>query len=241
LRAFFYFRPMQLFYCPEVLDESYYLNSEESKHCIKVLRKSEGDHIHLIDGSGGFYEVKITIASQKKVLFEVVNEWKEGSREYYLHIAIAPTKNNDRLEWFLEKVTEIGIDEITPIICQHSERKFIKEERLNKIILSATKQSLKSKTPILNSAISLKEFLSKTHSSDCFIAHCEEGNKQNLQSVVSNNSTILIGPEGDFSTTEIEVALACNFTPIGLGNSRLRTETAGIVACHTIALHHEKI
>jgi 16S rRNA (uracil1498-N3)-methyltransferase len=241
LRAFFYFRTMQLFYCPEVLDESYYLNSEESKHCIKVLRKTEGDLISLIDGIGGFYEVQITIASQKKVHFEIVKTWKEEIRDYKLHIAIAPTKSNDRLEWFLEKATEIGIDEITPIICQHSERKFIKEERLNKIILSATKQSLKSKIPVLNSAISLKEFLSKIHSADCFIAHCEQGIKQNLQSVVSNNSIILIGPEGDFSTTEIEVALTSNFTPIGLGNSRLRTETAGIAACHTIALHHEKI
>lgn len=241
MRAFFYFCTMQLFYCPEVLDESHYLNSDESKHCIKVLRKIEGDLISLIDGLGGFYEVRITIASQKKVHFKIVKTWKEEIRDYKLHIAIAPTKNNDRLEWFLEKATEIGIDEITPIICHHSERKVIKEERLNKIILSATKQSLKSKIPILNSAISLKEFLSKTQSADCFIAHCKEGKKQNLQSIVSNNSIILIGPEGDFSTTEIEVALACNFTPIGLGNSRLRTETAGIVACHTIALHHEKI
>ena len=232
---------MQLFYCPEILENSYYLNSEESKHCIKVLRKNEGDLINLIDGVGGFYEVRLTIASQKKVYFEIVKSWKEEVRDYKLHIAIAPTKNNDRLEWFLEKATEIGIDEITPIICQHSERKVVKEERLKKIILSATKQSLKAKIPKLNSAISFKEFCSNKQEADCFIAHCEQQEKTNFNSVVAKNSIVLIGPEGDFSPQEIDLALASNYTPISLGNSRLRTETAGLVACHTIALNYEKI
>ena len=239
--AFFYFRCMQLFYCPEILEDSYYLNSEESKHCIKVLRKNEGDLINLIDGIGSFYEVRITIASQKKVHFEIVKSWKEEARNYKLHIAIAPTKNNDRLEWFLEKATEIGIDEITPIICHHSERKVVKEERLNKIIISATKQSLKSKIPILHPAISLKQLVLVNHTKNCLIAHCEDNEKTSLQTVVTKNTLILIGPEGDFSTTEIDLALANSFTPITLGNSRLRTETAGLVACHTIALQHEKI
>lgn len=232
---------MQLFYCPEILEDSYYLNSEESKHCIKVLRKNEGDLINLIDGIGSFYEVRITIASQKKVHFEIVKSWKEEARNYKLHIAIAPTKNNDRLEWFLEKATEIGIDEITPIICHHSERKVVKEERLNKIIISATKQSLKSKIPILHPAISLKQLVLVNHTKNCLIAHCEDNEKTSLQTVVTKNTLILIGPEGDFSTTEIDLALANSFTPITLGNSRLRTETAGLVACHTIALQHEKI
>jgi 16S rRNA (uracil1498-N3)-methyltransferase len=232
---------MQLFYCPELLNNSHYLNSEESKHCVKVLRKSEGDIINLIDGIGGFYEVKITLASQKKVLFEIVKEWAEDKRSYNLHIAIAPTKNNDRLEWFLEKATEIGIDEITPIICYHSERKVIKEERLNKILLSATKQSLKSKIPLLNPVVSLKDFISISHTSTCFIAHCDEMNKSSLQSVATESSVLLIGPEGDFSISEIDLALKNNYIPVTLGNSRLRTETAGIVACHTIALHHEKV
>ena len=231
---------MQLFYCPEILNDSHYLNSEESKHCIKVLRKSEGDLINLIDGVGGFYEARITLASQKKVLFEIEKQWAEAKRDYKLHIAIAPTKNNDRLEWFLEKVTEIGIDEITPIICHHSERKVIKEERLKKIILSATKQSLKATIPVLNSITTFKEFISIRHISNCFIAHCEESNKMSLKSEIAKNTTILIGPEGDFSATEIEAALLNKFTPVSLGNSRLRTETAGIVACHTIALHYEK-
>ncbi len=232
---------MQLFYCPEILENSYYLSNEESKHCIKVLRKSEGDHIHLIDGKGGFYEVKITIASQKKVLFELVKKWNETQRPYKLHIAIAPTKNNDRLEWFLEKATEIGVDEITPIICHHSERKMIKEERLKKRILSATKQSIKSKVPVLNPAISFKEFVSVKRSETCFIAHCEEREKNSFKSIVAPNSVLLIGPEGDFSSSEITLSLENNYTPISLGNARLRTETAGIVACHTIALHYEEV
>ena len=231
---------MQLFYCPEVFDGSTFLNSAESKHCVKVLRKQEGDTIHLIDGRGNFYEVKITLASQKKVLFNVTKKWEEMPRPYSLHIAIAPTKNNDRFEWFLEKATEIGIDEITPIICEHSERKTIKNERMEKIILSATKQSLKAKLPRLNPAVSFDHFIEKKTDSDCFIAHCEEREKINLQTVISSNSTLLIGPEGDFSTKEINQALNHNFKAISLGSSRLRTETAGIVACHTLALHHEK-
>ena len=241
MRAFFYFRSMQLFYCPEVFEGSCYLSNEESRHCVKVLRKQEGDVIHLIDGKGSFYEVEITVASQKKVLFDIVKQWSEAPRSYSLHIAIAPTKNNDRYEWFLEKATEIGVDEITPVVCAHSERKVIKQERMEKIILSATKQSLKAKLPTLNPAISFKEFFAKEHLSDCFIAHCEEQDKTSLQSIVSDNSLILIGPEGDFSSKEINVALIHNFKPVSLGSSRLRTETAGIVACHTIALHHEKV
>ena len=232
---------MQIFYCPEVFQGNLYLSAEESKHCVKVLRKQEGDLIHLIDGQGNFYEVSISLASPKKVLFEIVKTWQELPLSYSLHIAIAPTKNNDRFEWFLEKATEIGIDEITPIICDHSERKVIKHERMQKIILSASKQSLKAKLPILNTTITLKAFLSKKQDDDCFIAHCKNQDKINLQSIVTENSLILIGPEGDFSENEIDYALSNNFKPVSLGNSRLRTETAGIVACNTIALRHEKV
>ena len=232
---------MQLFYCPEVLEGNLHLSNEESKHCVKVLRKKEGDFINLIDGQGNFYEVIIKLASQSKTLFKIVKTWQEPSLSYSLHIAIAPTKNKDRFEWFLEKATEIGIDEITPIICDHSERKAIKYERMHKIILSATKQSLKAKIPILNDSISLKSFLSKKQNVDCYIAHCKNHDKINLQSIINKNSLILIGPEGDFSDKEIDYALSNNFKPVSLGNSRLRTETAGIIACHTIALHHEKV
>ena len=232
---------MQLFYCPELVNGFSHLSSEESKHCIKVLRNQEGDIIHLIDGQGNFYEANITIASQKKVAFEILRTWEETPRSYSLHIAIAPTKNNDRFEWFIEKATEIGVDQITPIICAHSERKVIKNDRMAKIILSATKQSINAKLPILNQAISFNDFIKKDQNSDCFIAHCEQLEKTSLKNVISINSTILIGPEGDFSPKEIDLALKNNFKPISLGNSRLRTETAGIVACHTIALHHEKV
>lgn len=232
---------MQLFYCPNIDSGSLFLSTEESKHCTKVLRKKEGDIIHLIDGNGTFYDAKILIASQKKVLFKPIRKWIETPRPYSLHIAIAPTKNNNRFEWFLEKATEIGIDKITPIICSHSERKVINNERMEKIILSATKQSTRSKIPVLNQALDFNDFVKKDQNSDCFIAHCGQVPKKNLQTLVSVNSTILIGPEGDFSQQEIDLALKNNFKPISLGNSRLRTETAGIVACHTIALYHEKV
>ena len=230
---------MQLFYCPELLNDASFLSKEESSHCFKVLRKKVGDHIHVIDGVGGFYEAEITIASQKKVIFNVIKKWNQPQSSYSLHIAIAPTKNNDRFEWFLEKATEIGIDEVTPIICEHSERKMIKNERMEKIILSAAKQSLKSKLPKINKVTSFNDFMNKNHSSHCFIAHCLPSQKKKLKNEVVSESTILIGPEGDFSTLEVEVALKNNFIPISLGSSRLRTETAGVIACHTIALHHE--
>lgn len=230
---------MQLFYCPELLNDASFLSNEESSHCFKVLRKKVGDHIHLIDGVGGFYEAEITIASQKKVIFNVIKKWNHLKRPYSLHIAIAPTKNNDRFEWFLEKATEIGIDEVTPIICEHSERKIIKNERMEKIILSAAKQSLKSKLPKINKVTTFNDFMYKNHSSHCFIAHCLPSQKKKLKNEVVSESTILIGPEGDFSTLEVEVALKNNFIPISLGSSRLRTETAAVIACHTIALYHE--
>lgn len=230
---------MQLFYCPELLNDASFLSNEESSHCFKVLRKKVGDHIHLIDGVGGFYEAEITIASQKKVIFNVIKKWNHQKRPYSLHIAIAPTKNNDRFEWFLEKATEIGIDEVTPIICEHSERKIIKNERMEKIILSAAKQSLKSKLPKINKVTTFNDFMNKNHSSHSFIAHCLPSQKKKLKNEVVSESTILIGPEGDFSTLEVEVALKNNFIPISLGSSRLRTETAGVIACHTIALYHE--
>jgi len=230
---------MQLFYCPELLNDYSFLSKEESLHCFKVLRKRVDDHIYLIDGIGGFYEAKITIASQKKVIFNVIKKWNQPQSPYSLHIAIAPTKNNDRFEWFLEKATEIGIDEVTPIICENSERKIIKNERMQKIIISAAKQSLKSKIPKINKVTSFNDFINKNLSSHCFIAHCLKSEKKKLKNEVVSESTILIGPEGDFTTLEVEVALKNNFIPISLGSSRLRTETAGVIACHTIALHHE--
>jgi 16S rRNA (uracil1498-N3)-methyltransferase len=165
-----------------------------------------------------------------------VNIEKQEPLPYHLHLGVAPTKLNDRYEWFLEKATEIGVTEITPIICDHSERKVINHERYNKIIQSAMKQSLKAYLPILNEAISFKNFLAKEHFEEIkCIAHCEDYDKQLLKSVMKNSSTlILIGPEGDFSINEIKKALTLQIKPISLGNSRLRTETAAIVACHSV-------
>jgi len=230
---------MQLFYCPELLNDASFLSKEESSHCFKVLRKKVGDHIHVIDGVGGFYEAEITIASQKKVIFNVIKKWNQPQRPYSLHLAIAPTKNNDRFEWFLEKATEIGVDEVTPIICEHSVRRIIKNERMEKIIVSAAKQSIKSMLPKINKITSFNDFIIKNHNTQCYIAHCLPYKKKKFINEVDSNSTILIGPEGDFSSLEVEMAIKNNFIPVSLGTSRLRSETAGVIACNTIALKYD--
>jgi 16S rRNA (uracil1498-N3)-methyltransferase len=226
---------MQLFYLENPKDEII-LSAEESKHATRVLRKKEGDILNFTDGKGNFYKAEITVADSKKCRLQIVSSnQKEKQHNYYLHIAMAPTKNMDRFEWFLEKATEIGIDEITPIICSRSERKVIKTERCNRILLSAIKQSLKYHLPKLNEAISLSDFLKQDFEGAKYIAHCEDGEKNELKTVSKAEKTlILIGPEGDFSPKEIELALQNQFKAVSLGTSRLRTETAGIVAVHTI-------
>ena len=230
---------MQLFYLENPKDEII-LSAEESKHATKVLRKKEGDVLNFTDGKGGFYKAEITVADSRKCRLKVVSsEKKEKQHNYHLHIAIAPTKNMDRFEWFLEKATEIGIDEITPIICSHSERKVIKTERCNRILLSAMKQSLKFYLPKLNEAISFNDFLKQDYKGSKYIAHCEDGEKKELK--IENKTDkylILIGPEGDFSQKEIDLALQNKFKAVSLGRSRLRTETAGIVATHTVNIHN---
>ena len=226
---------MQLFYL-ENPENEIILSAEESKHATKVLRKKEGDLLNFTDGKGGFYKAEITVADSRKCRLKVVStEQKEKQHTYHLHIGIAPTKNMDRYEWFLEKATEIGIDEITPIICEHSERKVLKTERCNRILLSAMKQSLKFHLPKLNEAIILKDFLKQDFEGGKYIAHCEQGEKQELITEKKEQKTlILIGPEGDFSPNEIDLSLQNQFKSVSLGTSRLRTETAGIVAVHTI-------
>jgi len=226
---------MQLFYL-ENPEKDIILSAEESKHATKVLRKKEGDILNFTDGKGAFYKAEITVADTRKCRLKVVStEQKPKQHKYHLHIAIAPTKNMDRYEWFLEKATEIGIDEITPIICEHSERKVLKTERCNRILLSAMKQSLKFHLPKLNEAIILKDFLKQDFEGAKYIAHCEDGEKKELKIVNKTEKyLILIGPEGDFSASEIEIALQNQFKSVSLGASRLRTETAGIVAVHTI-------
>ena len=228
---------MHVFYTPDINSNKYTLNEEESKHCSKVLRLGVGDVVHLIDGKGGLYKAEIFEAHKKHVQLVVIEEQKEfGKRNHHLHIAIAPTKNIDRLEWFLEKATEIGIDEITPIICDRSERKIIKEERLEKVITSAVKQSLTAYHPKLNPAISFADFVKNNNESAKFIAHCMDGEKSYINQITHPNQSylILIGPEGDFSPAELSSALLNGFKPVTLGNTRLRTETAALAACFEV-------
>jgi len=234
---------MQLFYNATIHNNSTEIifDKIESRHIVRVLRKKEEDILYITNGKGLLFNASITIASDKKCIAKIVStEEKLKTWNYYLHVAIAPTKNNDRLEWFLEKATEIGIDEITPIICQNSERKVIKVERLEKIIQSAMKQSLKFTLPKLNSSVKYKDFM-KQSLENCFIAHCEKGEKKGIKEIVNNttNFTFLIGPEGDFSSEEIQMAMSQKVTPITLGESRLRTETAGIVAVQNISFLHQ--
>mgnify|MGYP001386331160 CR=1 FL=1 len=231
---------MQLFYNSEITSQTTQITFDkiESKHIVRVLRKQINDTLKITNGKGFLFDVKIIIASDKKCLAEVTHfEEKSKPWNYYLHIAIAPTKSNDRIEWFLEKATEIGVDEITPIICSNSERRIVKLERFDKIIQSAMKQSLKFTLPKLNKPIKLNDFLKQDLDGQVCIAHCEEQEKTLLQSVVkpSEKTTILIGPEGDFSSEEIKKCLSKNMTPISLGESRLRTETAALVAVNTIS------
>ncbi len=228
---------MHIFYTPDITADHYNLSEEESKHCIKVLRLQEGSTVQLVDGNGGFYDAVIVDPHPKRTSLKVLNiEQGYGKRNHRLHIAIAPTKNIERIEWFLEKATEIGIDEITPIFCERSERKELKTDRLNKVITSAVKQSLKAYHPILNAPTKFKDFIGSANYSQQFIAHCIEGEKFALKDKIEVNSNylVMIGPEGDFSPAEVKDALAAKFLPISLGTSRLRTETAALEACFEI-------
>lgn len=228
---------MQVFYTPDIANDTYTLNEEESKHCSRVLRLEVGDVVHLIDGVGGLYEAELTNINKKNVQLKVVNKQSDfGKRNHYLHIAIAPTKNIDRLEWFLEKATEIGIDEITPIICDRSERKIVKEDRLEKVVTAAVKQSLTAYHPKVNQAVTFAQFLAKQSDGNKLIAHCMDGDKSYIDQLIKPTETclLLIGPEGDFSPAEIEIALQNGYKPVTLGNTRLRTETAALAGCFEV-------
>ena len=231
---------MHLFYTPDIneLSTEYHLSEEESRHCTSVLRLNVGSLIYLIDGKGGFYNAKIISASPKKTILQIVSITNNfNKRNHYLHMVVAPTKNIERFEWFLEKATEIGIDEVTPIICERSERKELKVERLNKIIISAIKQSGNAYLPKLNASVSFKNFLQQQNNgSQKFIAHCEDIEKVSINSAFIKHSkyTILIGPEGDFTLNEIMLAQSNDYLGITLGQNRLRTETAALEACFEI-------
>jgi 16S rRNA (uracil1498-N3)-methyltransferase len=235
---------MQLFYNSEISIDTKQITFDkiESKHIVRVLRKTEGDILKITNGKGFLFDVEISFANDKRcsaIIIDVIKKPKPW--EYYVHIAIAPTKNNDRIEWFLEKATEIGIDEITPIICSNSERRIVKLDRFEKIIQSAMKQSLKFTLPKLNAPVKFNDFIQRNFDGKVCIAHCEELEKNTLKSVINpaEKTTILIGPEGDFSKEEIQKALANKFTPISLGKSRLRTETAALVAVQIVSFINE--
>lgn len=227
---------MQIFYTPDITITNE-LPAEEALHCLKVLRLTEGDEILLTDGNGSFYKAAISCAHLKHCEVSILESWKQPSLwNFELQIAVAPTKNMDRMEWFTEKATEIGINAITCLNCRFSERRDIKPARLEKIMVSAMKQSQKATLPGLEGMTDFKTFINKPFDGRKFIAHCEDGRKTLLKQTYhpGENALILIGPEGDFSPEEIEMALKQGFEPISLGESRLRTETAALAACHTL-------
>ena len=228
---------MQLFYS-SIIEKTVNITSEENKHLVKVLRKNINDQIHLIDGKGYLYTGRIIKQDKNNSEVEIIKkEKKEKNHNYYLHIAISPTKNISRFEWFLEKATEIGIDEITPILSQRSERKKINIDRCERILISSIKQSLKFHLPKLNDPISYNDFIKQKINGDKFIAHCLETKKEKLSNSINKICTILIGPEGDFTEEEINLAKDHGYKPLSLGSSRLRTETAGVVATHSVNLY----
>lgn len=234
---------MQLFYNPDLnpQTESFAFDREESRHIVKVLRKKDSDILHVTDGNGHLFTTQITLASDNKCTVKIVSYEKKGPSKIQLHLAVAPTKMNDRYEWFLEKATEIGIAQITPVICDHSERKQVNVERMEKILISAMKQSNQCYLPKLNAPVAFKDFVKLKSDGQRFIAHCEETQKQSLKTVLQPNVdvTMLIGPEGDFSDKEIALALESQYIPVMLGQTRLRTETAAIVACHSVVFANE--
>ena len=243
---------MYLFYTPDI-ETSHFLSEDESAHSVRVLRYDRGYEILLTDGRGTTYHARITNPHPRHCEFEVLSQEKqEKTHNIYLHVAIAPTKNIERLEWMVEKCTEIGVDEITPLLCRFSERKNLRIDRLEKIILSAAKQSLTPYLPKLNELTDFATLMQQygdestiegrdSRSIDKYIAHCYKDEKRELKDALrkGRDVLILIGPEGDFSEQEVEWAIKEGFVPVGLGRSRLRTETAGVVACHTAVLLNE--
>lgn len=229
---------MHVFYTPDILVNNE-LPEEEAQHCLRVLRLTQGDVITLTDGKGSFYKAEISIATGKKCFVTIIERTEHNTPwGCKLHLAVAPTKNMDRNEWFAEKATEIGFDELSFVNCRYSERKVIKTERIEKILVSAIKQSLKPTLPQLNAMTDFDKFICRELPEQKFIAHCYEGDKPLLKDVLikGKDAVVMIGPEGDFSPEEVTKALAKGFRPISLGQSRLRTETAALVACHTMNL-----
>ena len=241
---------MELFYSQDIEGGIVRLNQDESGHCIKVLRHKCGDEISVIDGCGTLYKCRISSDSHKGVeaiVLESQCDW--GGHPYSLHLAVCPTKNNDRYEWFAEKSCEIGFDTLSPVIGDHSERRVLKTQRVEKILVSAAKQSLKAAVPLVNEPVSVKEFIKSTSGAEGLkmIAYCFEDERvprrsirEILEGYDGDEITVMIGPEGDFSKEEAEMALAAGFIPVHLGQSRLRTETAALTAAAAVYFHWMK-
>lgn len=230
---------MKLFYQPDIVKGSLFLTEEESKHCIKVLRHVVGDTLEVVDGAGAKFKVRISEANPKKTSFEIISHQRKEDLPYYIHIGIAPTKQIERTEWFLEKAIEIGVDEISFFFGRHSERKNINIERMNKKAISAMKQSLKYQLPVIKLYQDLESLISHVPDKQSkYIGYVDFDNPLQLKEAANakENSLVLIGPEGDFNKDELELAIRKGFKKISLGRSRLRTETAGLVACHTLNL-----
>ena len=233
---------MALFYVPDIA-ERWELSEEEAAHCLRVLRLAVGDKLDITDGKGTLYKAEIS-SIQGKHCYVEAGEVIEKPKNWCgnIHIAIAPTKNIDRIEWLAEKATEIGLDGLTFLNCRFSERKVVKADRIERIVVSAMKQSLKYTKPVVGEMVDFKKFVTAPREGAKYIAHCYDDSERVLLKDVlreGEDATILIGPEGDFSPEEVELAVKNGFTPVSLGSSRLRTETAGLVACHTFILKNE--
>lgn len=233
---------MALFYVPDIV-ENWELSEDEAAHALRVLRLAVGAELDITDGKGNLYRSVISSIAGKhcyveaKEILPMPKGWLGD-----IHLAVAPTKNMDRMEWLAEKATEIGVDGITFLNCRFSERKIVKTERVERIVVSAMKQSLKYSKPIVNDMTDFKQFVSQERSGEKYIAHCHDGEKNFLKEIHTpgNDATILIGPEGDFSPEEVKMAIEAGYKPVSLGNSRLRTETAALAACHILMLKNEK-
>lgn len=229
---------MRLFYQPHINAGDNFLNAEESRHCVKVLRLKQGDTIHVTDGKGVLYTCILIEADPSKCALEVIEKQTESPKDHHIHIAIAPTKNQDRLEWFVEKSVELGIDKISPILCRQSERKTLKTDRLKRKAISAMKQSLKFRVPEISELTPVTKLLDYQTEAQKFIAYVDDLPRPHLINAAKKGMhyLVLIGPEGDFSEEEVSAAIESGFEAVSLGDSRLRTETAGVVACHVLGL-----
>jgi len=232
---------MAIFYTPDILLNPY-LSEEESVHCARVLRLGDGAEVELIDGKGNFYKARIKQAHPKHCQVEILETIPDKAAPCYAHIAVAPTKNFDRIEWFVEKATEVGIGGFAFINSRYSERKNLKLERIEKIVISAMKQSMKALRPAIQDLTDFKKFVTQSFEGQKYICHCNPGKKPLLNTVCEPGTSVLvlIGPEGDFSPEEVALALENGFQPVSLGDTRLRTETAAFVAAHIVQLKNLK-